>query len=141
MKKSIRSFLGGAVCFVLIYGVLWVAGWIIERSFASAFGRSDIVAVKDTPAPNQAYTATTFTDMGGGAAGWCHHVVTVRKMIQAFDPDRNRVLNVQCDSEVEVAWKDESVLLITVSTPADSLSLTQKSWSDDKAIRIWYERH
>jgi hypothetical protein len=141
MKKSIRSFLGGAVCFVLSYGVLWVAGWLIERSFDSAFGRSNIVAVNDTPAPNQTYTTTTFTDTGGGAAGWCYRVVTVRKMIQAFDPDRNRVLNTQCDSAVEVAWKDESNLLITVSTPASSLSISQKSWSDDKAVRIWYERH
>jgi hypothetical protein len=66
MKKSIRSFLAGAICFVVIYGVLWMTGAAIEGSFASAFGRSDLVALSDTPSPNKTYNATTFTDSGAG---------------------------------------------------------------------------
>src|ERR1700741_4423263 len=121
MKKSIRPFLAGAICFVGIYGWLWGFGWMIQSSFDRSFGRSGVVSLNDTPSPNQTYIATTFTDSGGGAAGWCARVVAVRKNNEQFDPDHNRVFNSQCDSDVKVAWKDERDLLITVSTSTNSL--------------------
>jgi len=65
-------------------------------------------------------------------------VVTLRKNDQQFDPKKNRVFNIQCNTGVEVAWRDDSNILITYSTDMESVSLYQKSWSDDKAIQISY---
>lgn len=136
MKQAIRPFLAGVSCFVVIYGCLWVVGFLIEDAFKSGFGGSDILAVNDSMSPNHQYVATTFTDMGGGAAGWCYRVVILRKNDEQFDPKKNHVFNIQCNTEVKVAWKDDRNLLITFSKDPVSLSLYQKSWTDDRVIRI-----
>ncbi len=59
MRKPFRSFLAGVICFVAIYGCLWVVGFLIEGAFKSAFGGSDIVGVTDSTSPNHQYVATT----------------------------------------------------------------------------------
>lgn len=97
---------------------------------------SDILAVTDSTSPGHQYVATTFTDMGGGAAGWCYRMVTVRKTEEPFDPTKNQVFSIQCNTDVEVAWKDDRNLLIAFSKNPVSMSLYQKSWTDDKAVRI-----
>lgn len=139
MRKPIRYFLAGVICFVIIYACLWLAGFLIERAFKGAIGGSDILGATDSISPNQQYVATTFTDMGGGAAGWCFRGVTLRKSDQQFDPNKNRVFNIQCNTEVTIAWRDERTVLISFSTDAESVSLDQQSWSDDKTIRILYD--
>src|SRR5882762_1150132 len=136
MRKPFRSFLAGVICFLAIYGCLWVVGFLIEGAFKSAFGRSDILAVSDSTSPNHQYVASTYTDMGGGAAGWSYRVVTLRKNDQQFDPKKNKVFNIQCNTAVEISWRDDSHILIAYSTDPESVSLYQKSWSDDKAIQI-----
>jgi hypothetical protein len=136
MKQLIRPFLAGVVCFAVIYGCLWVVGFLIEGAFKSSFGRSDILAVTDSTSPSHQYVATTFTDMGGGAAGWCYRMVTVRKTEEPFDPKENQVFSLQCNTDVEVAWKDDRNLLIAFSKDPVSMSLYQKSWTDDEAVRI-----
>lgn len=136
MKQVTRPFLAGVVCFAVIYGCLWVVGFLIEGAFKSSFGESDIFAVTDSTSSSNQYVATTFTDMGGGAAGWCYRMVTVRKTNEAFDPKKNQVFSIQCSSEVEVSWKDDQNLLITFTKDPVSMSLFQKSSTEDKAVRI-----
>src|SRR5712671_5720925 len=108
MTKPIHPFLTGAFCFVAIYGCLWLLGFVMERAFKSALGGSDILAVTDSTSPNHQYVATTYTDMGGGAAGWCYRAITLRKSDQQFDPKKNRIFNIQCNTAVEISWRDDS---------------------------------
>ena len=137
MKRPVHPFLAGAFCFVAIYGCLWLVGFVMKRTIKSAFG-GDILAVTESTSPNHQYVATTYTDMGGGAAGWCYRIVALRRIDQQFDPKNNRVFSIRCNTGVEVAWRDDSKILITWSTDTESVSLYQKSWSDDRAIRISY---
>ncbi len=139
MKKRILGpFLAGAICFAVIYGFFWLLATLIEKSFDRDFGRSDLIVQGEAISPNQHYVATTYVDSGGGAAGWCARVVAIRKTDQQFNPDQNRVFNIQCDSKVEVAWTNDSNLLIKFASAADSVSVSQQSLSVDKAVKISY---
>lgn len=138
MKQTLRPFLAGAICFLVIYGALWLVGFVLENSFATAFGGNDILAVNETPSPNQTYIATTYTAMGGGAAGWCYRSVSLRKNNERFKPDQEHLFSIQCDAKVEAAWTSESKLLIKFASDETSLSVSQKSLSNDKVVSVSY---
>lgn len=138
MRKPGYSFLAGVLCFTAIYVGLWALGWMIEAQFKRDFGGSEVRVIANSTSSNQQHVATTYTDMGGGAAGWCYHEVNVRKNDEPFDSQKGDVFYTGCNSEIDLIWKDDGNLLITYSSDGESASLHQKTWSSDKAVRISY---
>lgn len=138
MRKPSHYFLTGVLCFVAIYGCLWLLGFMLEKAFDSAFKGYDINITANSISPNQEYIAITYTDSGGGAAGWCYITVNLRKRDEHFDSKKNMIFYTGCSSSVDVTWQNDKALLITYSTDRESISLYQKSWSEDKTVKISY---
>jgi hypothetical protein len=138
MKRPIYYFSAGFLHFVAIYGCLWLLGYAIEKSFDSGFQGSDIIITANSISPDQEYIATTYTGMGGGAAGWCDKVVNVRKRDEPFDSKRNFVFSTSCGANIEISWKSDKNILIIYSTDDEGISLYQKMKSDDHAVEISY---
>ncbi|HBB96942.1 MAG TPA: hypothetical protein DC054_16310 [Blastocatellia bacterium] len=139
MQKHIRCFVAGVLSFLVVYGCLWLLGFLLEKSFDSAFKGNDIVMVSDTPSPNHGLIATTYINMGGGAAGWCYKEVNLRKNSEAFDAKKGQLFSTDCQTDVAVTWQGDDTAIIKYSTDGISASLTQKSLSDNKAVRVLYQ--
>ena len=137
MSKNIRYFLAGALCFAIVYGCLWLLGYMLERVFSFGDGRSDIDIASNVKSPNGKHIATVYTDMGGGAVGWCDKKVNVRRAAEPFDPKKGEVFSTYCSSRLELSWEDDGNLKVTY--PArEILSLFQRSWSDDGEVNILF---
>lgn len=138
MKKPTTHFLAGVFTALGIYGGLWMLGFLLEQTFDSGFKGHDISVVSTTIAPDQSYIATIYSDMGGGAAGWCYKGVDVRKTDQPFEDGKHRVFSTGCGTDVVVRWQSDKYLQVNYSPDRESISLFQKFWSEDKAVRIYY---
>jgi len=139
MWKQIRYFVAGALSFLMVYGCLWLLGFLLEKSFDNMFKGNDIVMVSDMPSPNHGLISTIYVNSGGGAAGWCYKEVNLRKNSEAFDAKKGEVFSTDCGTDVEFSWRGDDTAIIKYSTNGISASLTQKSLSDDKAVRVLYQ--
>lgn len=137
-KKSLYYFSVGFFCFAALYGCLWLIGLAMEKMFASGFKGSGITITANAISPNQEYIATTYTNMGGGAAGWCDKTVNLRRRDEPFDYKKSYVFNTSCHSDVDVFWESETNLLIIYTTDGESVDLYQKIQSDDGRVKISY---
>src|SRR5437868_6489513 len=138
MKKSLSYFLAGFLCFVALYSFLWLISFAMEKMFEGGFKGSDITIIANATSPNQEYIATTYTDMGGGAAGWCGKIVNLSKRDEPFDFKKSYIFSTSCHSDVDVFWESDMNLLIIYTTDGESVSLYQKTQSDDGKVKISY---
>lgn len=135
MKRTSYYFIAGFICFVALYGLLWLIGFAMD---AVGFKGSDINITANASSPNQEYIATTYTNMGGGAVGWCDKTVNLRRRDEPFDDKKNYVFSTSCHSDVDVFWESDVNLLIIYTTDGESVDLYQKTESDDGKVKISY---
>lgn len=104
--------------------------------------------VETVLSPSRTSTAYLWTDMGGGAAGWCYKRVSIlpdsRELPLSTEPEKNRIAFVfssRCSSKIKVTWIDDTLMKISHSLGDDPFptSLSQASRTEDGRIRIVYE--
>lgn len=109
------------VGFLTVVGALAlfvVAGAIALRFFFSS--GSDISVEQTLLAPDASHTATLYTSMGGGAAGWCSRVISINPASAPFsaaserDSMSSQVYTGNCSVTPQVAWLSPSSLQITL---------------------------
>ena len=97
----------------------------------------DVNVFANTPSPNQSYVATSYSMMGGGAAGWCYVYVNVRKQSEQFNPEDGVIFGTRCDVGPELKWQGEKRL--SIEYPRDATVYTQKkTWGSGEAVEISY---
>jgi len=116
MKRFIVISLAGIGCLTL---VLLLLAFLFSTFMSSPEG-TDFNRQSEVSSPNSEYLASHFVGMGGGAAGWCNEVVTVKPKSangeNAKDPVLNfKVFSVSCGSDVHMRWIGDSELLIGFS--------------------------
>ena len=89
----------------------------------------DIVIQANIPSPKNTYLATSYRNIGGGAAGWCYQHVSIRKTIESCDTDKY-VFTTRCSSKLEVYWSDENNVNIGFSD--ESLFKPETQWEHVK---------
>jgi hypothetical protein len=147
MRKPIFYYLAGVLTVVAVPAILWGMGRILAGSVIDfGGGGSDVVTVLNTvPAPDGEYVATTYSAMGGGAAGWCFKRVTVNKKAEPFSWDKEKErggysFDVSCISDIELKWEGNRKLVVayTGSDNDAGISISQRPISEDRAVRIKY---
>lgn len=121
------------ISFVVIFAVVLLSSCL---NLASDTSR-DVQVVANLASPDQSYMATSYSMMGGGAAGWCYVYVNIRKQNEQFNPDGGIVFGTRCGVEPELRWEDERSL--SISYPHDAEVYTQeKAWASGEAVEISY---
>lgn len=132
---------------VAVLGVLWGVGLIFQNIFDFDFGGgSETVTVLDKLAsPDGECVATTYSTMGGGAAGWCFKRVTINKKLAPFSWDKEKErggysFDVRCHSNIELKWESnrELVIAYTGSDNQTGIRISQMPTSEDHAVKIKY---
>ncbi len=128
----------------LLMGFGLLADTVFERTLGSA--GSDITVDNNVSSPDGEYVATTYTGMGGGAAGWCFRRVTVNKKDAPFSWENEKQrggysFNVSCGSEIEMIWEEPRKILVTYTGSDDwaGISVYQRSMSNDREVKIRYQ--
>jgi hypothetical protein len=88
---------------------------------ASCAPEHQIAVVTSKQSPDGSQTAVAYTDMGGGAAGWCYVCVDV--VAGTFNAERARCIQGQqwfrCGTEVVLEWS--SPLLVVASFKGEAV--------------------
>jgi len=97
----------------------------------------DVNVIANSVSPNQSYVATSYSMMGGGAAGWCYVCVNVRKNGEQFNSDSGAIFVTRCSVEPELKWQDKRIL--SIAYPHDATVYTQeKAWGNGEAVEVSY---
>lgn len=141
MKKYYWYFIGGLATVFIPVGVMF----LIILIFAAALGgvltsdnKSHITVLAENTSPNQKYIVTTFSSMGGGAAGWCSAKVSIRRSEQDFNQDES-VFSSHCGTKISTDWENDGRLRISYSTDEEMIGMNQKGWNPDKTVKIIYK--
>jgi hypothetical protein len=118
MKKPIISML-------VLFSIFILIGCLDLTSDTS----KEISIGNTLASPKNAYLATSYTAMGGGAAGWCYQHVSIRKVDEPFDAEKD-VFTTRCSSKLEFYWSDESNVNIGFSD--ESLFEPETQWEKVK---------
>lgn len=141
MKKHYWYFIGGMATVFIPVGALYFLISLFAMAVVGTFApddKSDIHILATNTSPSGKYIATTFTTMGGGAAGSCGRQVNIRKSEEEFN-HRESIFSSNCGTEIKTEWENENSLAISYSTDGEILSLSQKSWNADKTVKIIYK--
>jgi hypothetical protein len=99
----------------------------------------------EVSSPDGVFQATHFVGMGGGAAGWCQEVVTVRPSSSSTAKPKEwerdfKVFSVSCGSNVQVRWVTSSQLYITFSIKGRSggASAYLNSTNNDGRVHVQF---
>src|SRR5207244_1074388 len=138
MKSTTKYFVAGFVSVVAVYICLCLLGLAIGSLFDFGSKDHDIQTMSNSISPDQQHVATIYSDMGGGAAGWCYISVNLRKVTEPFDSKNNRVFDAGCSSNVAAQWAGNNDLLITYTVNGEIADLHQASSNNDGAVRISY---
>ena len=103
----------------------------------------DIAVSRESPSPDGRFKAVLYTNMGGGAAGWCEQAVRVLPANITFDtqaPRRTdvpkRVFSVSCSSKVDLEWPTNDHLAITYTVDSIGVSVWQQARSEDSPVTV-----
>jgi hypothetical protein len=142
MKRALLIFLAGVGSLALM---LIIVGVLFSRFVSSPEG-SDFNLEKEVAAPNGKYIAAHFVGMGGGAAGWCNEVVTVRPSSTAVDAASEldgefKVFSASCGSDVQIRWSDSAELVVAFSSKRRSLATSAffRPENSDGRVRVRFK--
>lgn len=142
IKTKTPSFYFAAGCLSVfaMLGAFWLLLFVLDLMLGAAFpadraGTTNILTASTSP--NDEFVATSYVNMGGGAAGWCGTSVNVRRRHEQFTPDES-VFGASCGTNINLRWEDDKTLRIEFSSDDKIVSLSQHRWSRDKAIEIHY---
>ena len=118
---------------MVLLGTIPISGCLDLASDTSR----DVNVIANVPSPNQSYVATSYSMMGGGAAGWCYVYVKVRKQNEGFNPEGDVVFGTRCNVEPELKWQGEKRL--SIAYPRDvTVNTQEKMRGGDEAVEISY---
>ncbi|HZH29522.1 MAG TPA: hypothetical protein VEY11_01910 [Pyrinomonadaceae bacterium] len=80
--------------------------------------------------------ATSYSMMGGGAAGWCYVYVKIRKRGEQFNPDGDIIFQTRCGVEPELKWQGENGL--SIAYPREAAVYTQEKRWGGEPVAISY---
>lgn len=142
MKKARHLgnyFVIGMTSVIALYAAVWVLGYLLEHSFRRMLDKSSDTTISETlVSPNGEQVATTYVNMGGGAAGWCSIGVAIRNKREPFSENTDNVFAANCGTKVNLKWESNNNLRISYRHDNYILSLYQKRLSNNKDVRIIY---
>ena len=147
MKSRKFYYLAGFSTAVAIYLILWGFAFITNSLLDDVLGYGDstVQVLESLESPNANYTATTYTYMGGGAAGWCGKRVTVNSKAFPFSWEKEKErggysFEVSCHSNVDLKWEDDRHLMVGYSGSQDKFGIrvSQKPTGFDETVNIHY---
>ena len=105
----------------------------------------DRTVTREIRSPDGQYKAVEFTDMGGGAAGWCWHAVRVLPQAVPFNPLETRsteiprrVFSVSCSSDLALSWRANDNLEISYTLGSGGVNVWQRPSSEDVPVSLSY---
>ena len=140
MRRPYFYFIAGAGTVVLTIGAFFLAIFLLNLALEDAFAGNEgstTTVIATTPSPDQKHIATVYSNMGGGAAGWCSMKVNVRKSEEQFSSPGD-VFSASCGTEVQAQWESNETLRILYSSHDDIVSSHQERLSADKIVRVLY---
>lgn len=128
----------GVICLLILgLGVLSTT-----EVFNDEVHNSHYTVVAQYSSPDGTYQAVHITEMGGGAAGWCHQFVVVvpssdfEKQIQIKANDDKIVFQARCSTKVSATWDRVTTLLINYNDKNSSHSLPFTMLNTDKTQKV-----
>lgn len=143
-----RQFIIAAFLFLVIFGFSFYKACSFLNEFSNGFagdGKSDFNIIRTAESPDGKYSATFWSRMGGGAAGWCRQYINVYGKEKTFDLNKSeenqktQVFDVRCDSDVEMNWKSANHLHIAFSVDKNGTNAAMNSENKDGAVKISYQ--
>ena len=133
MRAKISQFLCSWFFFYLlgvIMALLFV--WFVNFFFS---GNSDNILNDIQLSPNKKFVAIAYTNMGGGAAGWCYKYVSVVPKAHFLNFDKgSNIAAGRCSSNISIEWQTNNLLTIHgIHEP-----FIRQGETDDKQIKIDY---
>ena len=138
MKKPVYYFSYGVLAFIALYVSLWSMEKFLEWTFDFEGDGPQVDIISTSISPNKEYKATLYSDMGGGAAGWCSIKVSLLKNTERFERYKETAFATRCNIDVNMVWKDNKNLHISYTLDKEGMSLYQTFLSSDKAVNISY---
>ena len=131
-----RSFVAG-VGSTLAALALVIGGFLLLCN-----GGGEHVVSSDLASPSGENRAILYTEMGGGAAGWCDQRLAVVPAGTAFNPTSSGetlgyVFSVGCGSKVVIEWLDERRLKVLYSVGSGT-SATLFPRTEDGTVVLEY---
>lgn len=142
MKRIVLIFFAGVGGLALLLVLLAV---LLTR-FVSSPEESDFNLQKEIASPNGEFKAAHFVGMGGGAAGWCNEVVTVRPSSVAAVTSSElasdyKVFSASCGSDVQFRWNESAELVVSFSSTRRTLATSAyfRPENSNRKVRIRFK--
>ena len=140
----------GKVFFINIGAFLFLVGFAIFAFIYGDFldfsgGSKGTFNISQTlKSPDENHTATLWTGMGGGAAGWCYKRISIDAKENPFDLEKELekggyIFSVNCGSEVQMNWENDSQLNVSYTNQKYGISVYQNPASKDDKVKIFYD--
>jgi hypothetical protein len=135
MKYFLYGF-GVVVLICLVFAALLYSASSL-MFWGAGFSEHTLDTLQETKSPNGTYVATSYSDMGGGAAGWCVAEVNVRKVGTELPPNEE-IFAAHCGTKVELVWNSDDQLTIKFTPDDIDFGVTQFATSKDGSVRLKY---
>src|SRR5215204_5128421 len=109
------------------FAFLWMLG----------FSEHTLETLQETTSPTGKFVATSYSDMGGGAAGWCMAEVNVRPAGEELPPNEE-VFAAHCGTKVELLWNADDQLTIKFTPDDIDFGVSQDAKTKDGSVRLKY---
>lgn len=129
---------GAAIIFVPILGILglfYALVWSLEQALTDMGSTTNILAT--AASPDQKNVATSYVNMGGGAAGWCSSQVNLRRSDEEMNV-KGYVFSSHCGTKIELVWESDGILRISYTPDSENFGIFQKRWNTDRSVTILY---
>lgn len=101
------------------------------------FSEHTLKTLQVVTSPGGSYVATAYTDMGGGAAGWCALEVNVRLVGTEMGPNDN-IFSSRCGTKVQLTWDNDRSLAVTFTPSETDFGISHEARSKDGSVKIRY---
>jgi len=133
MKYFFFGFASVVFVCLLLAAIPFALGMILVGVGSSAHTLS---VLQEVLSPDGKYVATSYSDMGGGAAGWCTAEVNVRPVGTELPPN-DTVFAAHCGTKVNLAWNSASELSLEFSPDDIDFGVMHSSTTKDGQVRIY----
>jgi hypothetical protein len=134
MKYFFYGFAAVAFVCLLMAAIPFALGMMLFGAGSSAH---TLTVLQEVPSPDARYVATSYSDMGGGALGWCIAELNIRPVGSELPPNET-VFATHCGTKVNLSWGSSTDLSVEFSPEGTDFGVTHSSTSKDGQIRIHY---
>lgn len=134
MKYFVYGF--GAIVFVCLLLAAIPFSFVLML-YGMGFSEHTLNTSQEIPSPNGSHVATSYVDMGGGAAGWCMAEVNVRPAGKEL-PANEHIFASHCGTKVELSWDSDNQLTIKFTPDDIDFGVSQDARNKDGSVQIKY---